>query len=141
MVNEMFRTIAVLDVFKDHFDKTFIKRFLMHKNSYTQNILVCNFQSQHSDSSNFDNLIKLFTLIFTIFDKDFELFEDLLMSKDYYGTCLIKKLHEQYKNETEKLNKIKNWIKENLGNDFLKKLESNENFENAGYFFEFWKKT
>ncbi len=119
------RMIFLLEILKENFDKTFLKQFLMHKNNSSDNFLVRDFKGRYSDPSNFDDLIKLLTLIFTIFNKDLELFEDLFKSKNKTGNCFFKKLQENYKNENEKLSKIMNWVKENLGDDFLKKLESN----------------
>jgi hypothetical protein len=45
---------------------------------------------------------------------------DLLKSKDENGNCFIKKLQDKY--ESEKMEKLKNWIKENLGKSSLNSL-------------------
>jgi hypothetical protein len=115
------RSISVLEHFKFNFDKTFIKQFLMHKNNFQQNFLICDFQGRYSDPANSDDLIKLFYSIFSIFNKDFELFNDLFKSKDKFGACFIKKLQAKY--EDEKLEKLKIWLKENLGEDYLNSLD------------------
>jgi hypothetical protein len=113
--------IFILELFKENFDKTFIKRFLMHKNNNQQNRLVYDHEGRYSDPANSGDLIKLFNSIFSIFNKDFELFNDLLKSKDENGNCFIEKLSEKY--NANKVEKLKNWIKENLGANFLNSLD------------------
>jgi hypothetical protein len=123
--------IFVLRIFKEDLNKSVIKQFLMHKNKKKQNFLVFDLDNQYSDPENLKSLLQFFDLIFSIFSKDIDLFNDLLKSKDEFDYCFMKILQESYNNEN-KFEKIKNWIKNNLMNidDIDKFYNSIENSKN-----------
>jgi hypothetical protein len=72
----------------------------------------------YSKPKNSSDLLKLFDLIFSIFGADLELFNDLFYSKSEYNETFFDELTKNY-NKT-KLNLITDWMKKNLGRNFLK---------------------
>jgi hypothetical protein len=87
--NELFRIqgsisefTKTLNLFKNNFDKEFVKTFLMRKNWRNENFLLC--FSDYSKPENSSDLLKLFDLIFSIFGADLELFNDLFYSRSEY---------------------------------------------------------
>jgi hypothetical protein len=111
--------LFILEFLNGHFGQAFTKEFLMHKNNSKPNFLMGDYFGHYSNPSNSDELIKLFAAIFTIFKKDIQLFDSLLRTKDENGKCFIEILKD--KSENDKFLKIKKWISEKLGKDFLPK--------------------
>jgi hypothetical protein len=107
----------VINLFKNNFDKKFVKKFLMQKNISDQNFLLSYVYSVYSKPENSSDLLKLLDLIFSIFGADLELFNDLFYSKSKRNVIFFEKLTKNY--ETE-LNLITDWMKKNLGRNFLK---------------------
>jgi hypothetical protein len=103
-------------LFKNNFDKKFVKKFLMQKNNRDENFLSRYVYSKPENSS---ELLKLFDLIFSIFGADLELFNDLFYSKPNFNQTFFERLTEEYNDDTE-LNLITDWTKKNLGRNFLK---------------------
>jgi hypothetical protein len=91
----------------------------MRKHRWNENFLLVMvfFQNQR----NCIDLLKLFDSIFSICAADFELFNFLFhfRSRNSEFQAFFEKLNERYKNE--KLKSITDWIKKNLGHDFIKK--------------------
>jgi hypothetical protein len=115
MTTKIEKIIFILEFLNVHFGQDFTKEFLLHKNNFQPNFLLGDDSGHYSDPSNSEELIKLFAEIFSIFKNDMQLFESLLKTKNENGNCFIKILKEKYKNDSDKLNKIKKWIRENLG--------------------------
>jgi hypothetical protein len=107
----------VLNLFKNNFDEKFVKKFLMQKNNKNENFLL--YYEVYSNSENSSELLKLLNLIFSIFGADLELFNDLFYSKSKVNETFFEKLTKRY-NKTE-LNLITDWMKKNLGRNFLKR--------------------
>jgi hypothetical protein len=105
-----------LNLFKNTFDKKFVKKFLMQKNNWDENFLLRYYD--YSNSGNSSDLLKLLNLIFSIFGADLELFDDLFYSKSKDNETFFEKLTEKY--DKTKLNLITDWMKKNLGRNFLK---------------------
>jgi hypothetical protein len=72
----------------------------------------------YSDPVKSSDLLKLLDLIFSIFGADLELFKDLFYSKSKDNETFFEKLTKRY--EETKLNLITDWMKKNLGRNFLK---------------------
>ncbi len=108
-----------LNLFKNNFDKKFVKKFLMQKNNQNEIFLLYH-DNIYSYPGNFNRLLKLLGLIFSIFGADLELFNDLFYSKPKENQTFFEKLTKNYKREEIKLNLITDWMKENLGHDFIK---------------------
>jgi hypothetical protein len=106
----------VINLFKNNFDKKFVKKFLMQKNNRDENFLLSRY-FVYSKPENSSDLLKLLDLIFSIFGADLELFNDLFYSKSKDNETFFKKLTKKYKT---KLNLITDWMKKNLGRNFLK---------------------
>jgi hypothetical protein len=113
--------INTLEFLKQNFDKNLIKQFLLDKNSQKQNFLLCN--DDYSDPANSHRLKRFLESMFSIFENDSELFNELFLATDSKGNCFNKKLFGKYKYEINNLEIIKSWIKSNLGESFLKSLE------------------
>jgi hypothetical protein len=108
----------VINLFKNNFDKKFVKKFLMQKNIWDENFLLSRYLFDvYSDPENSSDLLKLFDLIFSIFGADLELFNDLFYSKSKGNETFFDRLTKNYKT---KLNLITDWMKKNLGRNFLK---------------------
>jgi hypothetical protein len=92
----------------------------MRKNSWNVNFL---FYYNYSEPENCSDLLKLFDLIFSIFGADSELFNFLFFSRSGFDNnpTFFEKLKKNYKKEDKKLKLITDWIKKNLGHDFLRK--------------------
>jgi hypothetical protein len=88
----------------------------MQKNNWDQNFLLSH--GVYSKPENSSDFLKLLDLIFSIFGTDLELFNDLFYSKSYFNQTFFERLTERY-NKT-KLNSITDWMKKNLGRNFLK---------------------
>jgi hypothetical protein len=106
-----------LNLFKNNFDKKFVKKFLMQKNNSDENFLL-SYYGVYSKPGNSRDLLKLLDLIFSIFGADLELFNDLFYSKSKDNETFFKRLIENYNNT--KLNLVTDWMKKNLGRNFLK---------------------
>jgi hypothetical protein len=113
-----------LSLFKNNFDKEFVRTFLMQKSYCDENFLLR--YDDYSNSDKCSDLLKLFDLIFSICGADFDLFDDLFYFRSRDGQTFFEKLEERYENENEelKLKLITDWIEKILGHDFLKKLVS-----------------
>jgi hypothetical protein len=105
-----------LNLFKNNFDKKFVKKFLMQINNSDENFLLR--YHDYSNSGKSSDLLKLLDLIFSIFGADLELFDDLFYSKSKDNETFFEKLTEKY--DEEKLNLITDWMEKNLGRNFLK---------------------
>jgi hypothetical protein len=115
-INEFTQT---LNLFKNNFDKKFVKKFLMQKSYRDENFLLYHYEV-YSNPENSSDLLELLDLIFSIFGADLELFKDLFYSTSKFNTqTFFEKLKEKYKDETE-LNLITDWMEKNLGRNFLK---------------------
>jgi hypothetical protein len=92
----------------------------MRRDWWNENFL---FKSDYSKPENCSDLLKLFSLIFSIFGADSELFNFLFFSRSGFDNnpTFFEKLKENYKNENKKLKSITDWIEKNLGHDFLRK--------------------
>jgi hypothetical protein len=116
-----------VNLFKNNFDKEFVKTFLMRKDEWNENFL---FFSDYSKPGNSNDLLKLFDLIFSIFGavEQFQNFLFFTRSKsEYYNQTFFVVLKEKYETEDKEDKKFKlitDWIKKNLGHDFLKKIIS-----------------
>jgi hypothetical protein len=99
--------INVLNLFKSHFDKEFIKAFLMQKSRISnENFLF--FYKEYSKAENSRDLLELFELIFSICGADFELFNYLLKSESGQDNQTFFEKLEKYKLEESK--SIMDWI-------------------------------
>ncbi len=107
----------VINLFKNNFDKKFVKKFLMQKNNSDKNFLLSRY-SVYSNPEKSSELLKLLDLIFSIFGVDLELFNDLFYSKSKVNETFFEELTKRY--EKTKFNLITEWIKKNLGRNFLK---------------------
>jgi hypothetical protein len=105
-----------LNLFKNNFDKKFVKKFLMQKNNWDKNFL--SRYSVYSNPRNSSDLLKLLDLIFSIFGADLELFKDLFYSKSKENETFFEKLIKKY-SKTE-LSLVTDWMGKNLGRNFLK---------------------
>jgi hypothetical protein len=92
----------------------------MQKNNKNENFLLSRYDYDYvySKPEKSSDLLKLLDLIFSIFGADLELFDDLFYSKSKDNQTFFEKLKENY-NKT-KLNLITDWMKKNLGRNFLK---------------------
>jgi hypothetical protein len=107
----------VINLFKNNFDKKFVKKFLMQINNSNENFLLS--YDVYSNPENSSDLLKLLDLIFSVFGADLELFNDLFYSKSKENNkTFFEGLTEDY-NKTE-LNLITDWMEKNLGRNFLK---------------------
>jgi hypothetical protein len=106
-----------LNLLKNNFDKKFVKKFLMQKNYSNRNFLF--YHDDYSKPGNSSELLKLLDLIFSTFGADLGLFNDLFYSKSYRDETFFEKLTIYYRYNTE-LNLITDWMKKNLGRNFLK---------------------
>jgi hypothetical protein len=132
MKSEISLFIDLLKTLKKKFELSFIKNFLMQKDNDGRNFL---FESTFSNPFNLNELIQVFDLIFIIFGRDFELFDDLFNSVGFWYNLDsenklesqgIKKIIKEYekKNQHEKIKMIHSWIRNNLGEDMLRKTLS-----------------
>jgi hypothetical protein len=112
----------LLNLFKNNFDKEFVKEFLMRKRGWLNANFFSRF-SAYSKPENCSDLLKLFDLIFSICGADSELFSYLLLSKSKSklpnNQTFFMELKENYKMEEFKLKLVIDWIDKNLGHDFL----------------------